>query len=81
MDEFLQIYKQTWWFWLLTVIISIVLARTISGVGFVFYLLIPILLGYSVYFAYVRGSEMRARNDEEDERQRRLKQQQEKAPS
>lgn len=61
MDEFLHFYKQTWWFWLLMVIASVILARTVLGV---FYLLIPILLAYSVYFAYVRGSEIRAKKEE-----------------
>lgn len=58
MHPMLRYYKQTWWLWLLLVIVFCVIGRYVSGLFFVF---IPFLLAYSVYFGLVRTSEERDR--------------------
>ncbi len=55
MEALLQFYKKTWWLWLAFTILFIVLAINVSGL---FYIFIPGLLGYSIYFGMIRGSEM-----------------------
>jgi hypothetical protein len=50
----LRFYLRTWWLWLLFVVLFVVLGLKVS---YVFFILIPVLLGYSVYFGMVRASE------------------------
>ncbi len=59
MSEILiKFYKKTWWMWLLCVAICIALAYFVPTVSVIFIILIPGILGYSVYFGMVRGPEM-----------------------
>ncbi len=55
MDNLLRFYKKTWWLWLLFCALFVVLGIYVMSL---FYFFIPGLLGYSLYFGIVRGSEM-----------------------
>ena len=55
MHPMLAFYKQTWWLWLLFVALFAALSWYVS---FLFVLMIPGILGYSIYFGIVRTSEL-----------------------
>jgi hypothetical protein len=54
MHPLLDFYRRTWWLWLAFVSLFITLGIYVS---FVFWILIPGLLIYSIYFGMVRASE------------------------
>ena len=56
MDDLIDFYKRTWWLWVIFVITFILLGYFVVPL---FYIFIPGLLGYSVYFGMVRASEER----------------------
>lgn len=55
MDNLLRFYKKTGWLWILFCIVFVVMGMYVMPL---FYIFIPGLLGYSLYFGIVRGSEM-----------------------
>ncbi len=54
MEALLRFYSKTWWLWLLFVIVFALLGHYGPTL---FYLFIPGLIGYSIYFGLIRGSE------------------------
>ena len=58
MNPLLAFYKQTWWLWLLFVVVFALLA---TYVNFLFVLMIPGILLYAGYFGVVRASEVAER--------------------
>ena len=54
MHPLLDFYRRTWWLWLAFVALFITLGIYVS---FIFWILIPGLLVYSIYFGMVRASE------------------------
>jgi len=54
MEDLLIFYKRTWWAWLLIVITLVLLGTYVNGIIFI---LVPIILVYSVYFGMVRISD------------------------
>ncbi|MBC7783855.1 MAG: hypothetical protein H7144_08440 [Burkholderiales bacterium] len=55
MENLLEFYKRTWWMWLVFIILFVVLALYVMPL---FWFFIPGLIGYSIYFGAVRGSEI-----------------------
>ncbi len=54
----LRYYAQTWWLWLLLVVAFALIGYYVTALFFIF---IPFLLAYSVYFGLIRTSEERDR--------------------
>ncbi len=54
MEALIRYYRKTWWLWLLFVITFALLGYYVIAL---FYIFIPGLLAYSVYFGIIRGSE------------------------
>ena len=54
MHPMLRYYKQTWWVWLALCVTFIVLGIKVS---FLFFIFLPALLAYSIYFGMIRVSE------------------------
>jgi hypothetical protein len=63
MNPMMAFYKQTWWLWLLFVVLFALLAKYVS---FLFVLMIPGIILYSVYFGIVRTSELAQQQDDRD---------------
>ncbi|HEX8339763.1 MAG TPA: hypothetical protein VF624_02535 [Tepidisphaeraceae bacterium] len=61
MHPLLDFYRRTWWLWLAFTAMFVLLGLNVS---FVFLILIPALLVYSVYFGMVRASEEERRVEE-----------------
>ena len=55
MHPMIRYYRQTWWLWLLLTVAFVVLAWYVSAL---FWIFIPFLLAYSVYFGLIRVSEL-----------------------
>jgi hypothetical protein len=56
MNPLLAFYKQTWWLWLIFLCVFAALTYYVSPL---FVVMIPGLIGYSIYFGIIRTSELR----------------------
>ena len=54
MNKMLEFYKRTWWIWSLFVLLTAVFAIVVTPL---YWIVLPCLLLYSIYFATVRRIE------------------------
>lgn len=59
MHPLLAFYKETWWLWLIFMLVFVALTYYVSPL---FVVMIPGLIGYSIYFGIVRTSELNEKN-------------------